>query len=304
MWKNIFFSPNIVLVVVLMIIGFFGIYTFLSALTLNNMPDWTKEKPRKNPMIAVTFISMITAVYLIFSIIQIVFLFTGGMILPKGYTYAEYAHQGFFQLLFLCIFNLILVLCCMAVFEMNKWLKMILLVFSACTYVIIASSAYRMILYISSYHLTFLRILVLWFLALLVVLMAGVIRSILKKDFPLFRYGMAVVTVFYLILSFSHFDYWIAKYNIAQMGAEISYYDMSYLCSLSTDAVPVLAELQLEHENGEEVENVWDGGYEGSPAYVLEEHLKWVEDNTDLNIRTFNLSKYQAEKAAKEYLGK
>lgn len=304
LWKNIFFSPNIVLVVVLMIIGFFGIYTFLSALTLNNMPDWTKEKPKKNPMIAVTFISMITAVYLIFSIIQIVFLFTGGMILPKGYTYAEYAHQGFFQLLFLCIFNLILVLCCMAVFEMNKWLKMILLVFSACTYVMIASSAYRMILYISSYHLTFLRILVLWFLALLVVLMAGVIRSILKKDFPLFRYGMAVVTVFYLILSFSHFDYWIAKYNIAQMGAEISYYDMSYLCSLSTDAVPVLAELQLEHENGEEVENVWDGGYEGSPAYVLEEHLKWVEDNTDLNIRTFNLSKYQAEKAAKEYLDK
>jgi len=121
---------------------------------------------------------------MIFSVIQIVFLFSGGMILPDGYTYAEYAHQGFFQLLFLCIFNLILVLCCMAVFEMNRWLKMILLIFSACTYVMIASSAYRMILYISNYHLTFLRILVLWFLALLVVLMAGCYPKHSKKGIP------------------------------------------------------------------------------------------------------------------------
>lgn len=309
LWKNIFISSNIVLVVVLLIIGFFGIYTFLSALTLNNMPEWTKEKPKKNPIIAVTFISMITVVYLIFSIIQMVFLFTGGMILPKGYTYAEYAHQGFFQLLFLCIFNLILVLCCMAVFEMSRWLKMVLMIFSACTYVMIASSAYRMILYISSYHLTFLRILVLWFLALLVVLMAGVIRSILKKDFPLFRYGMTVITVFYLILSFSHFDDWIAKYNISHIGNEMSYEDVFYLCNLSSDAVPALTSLHPEHDHrdayrGLEEYNGSEKYYWECPACKLENYFEQIEENTNLTIRTFNLSKYQAAKAAEEYLGK
>lgn len=309
LWKNIFFSPNIVLVVALLIIGFFGSYTFLSALTLNNMPEWTKEKPKKNPVIAVTFISMITVVYLIFSVIQIVFLFSGGTILPDGYTYAEYAHQGFFQLLFLCIFNLILVLCCMAVFEMNKWLKMILLIFSACTYVMIASSAYRMILYISNYHLTFLRILVLWFLALLVVLMAGVIRNIQKKEFPLFRYGMVVVTVFYLVLSFSHFDYWIAKYNISRIGSEIAYEDVFYLCNLSLDAVPALKTLEPEHQHEEgyrglEENSGSDEYYWECPACKLENYLEQIEENTGLNIRTFNLSKYQAAKAAEEYLGK
>lgn len=289
LWENIVISPNIVLVVALMLIGFFGIYTFLSALTLNNMPDYQKEREKKNPIIAITFTVMITVIYLIFSIIQVIFLFSGGMILPEGYTYAEYAHQGFFQLLFLCIFNLILVLCCMSLFEMNRWLKTILMVFSGCTYVMIASSAYRMILYISCYHLTFLRMLVLWFLALLVVLLAGVMWSIHKKKFPLFRFGLAVVTVFYLVISFSHFDYWIAKYNISQMGDRLEYEDISYLCNLSLDAAPALAEVDYEYDYN-------NGRY-------VEGYLSEIEKNTDLNIRTFNLSEYQAVKAAEEYLG-
>lgn len=308
LWKNIFFSPNIVLVVVLMIIGFLGIYTFLSALTLNNMPEWTKEKPKKNPVTAITFISMITAVYLIFSIIQVVFLFSGGRMLPEGYTYAEYAHQGFFQLLFLCIFNLILVLCCMSLFERNRWLKIILMVFSGCTYIMIASSACRMLLYIYSYHLTFLRVLVLWFLLMLVFLMAGVVGNIIKKEFSLFRYEMVVVTVFYLVFSFARPDYWIAKYNISRIGNEMSYTDVSYLCNLSSDAVPALTELHPEHDHKKENYRGWEEydpqkEYDWNcPACKLDSYLEEIEENTDLNIRNFNLSTYQAGKAAEEYL--
>lgn len=317
--KNIVFSPNIILVVSLMLLGFFGIYAFLSALSLKQMTDSQEKIEKKNPIIAITFTGMITVIYLIFSIIQIVFLFSGGLMLPEGYTYAEYAHQGFFQLLFLCIFNLVLVLCCMSLFEMSRWLKVILLVFSACTYVMIASSAYRMILYISCYHLTFLRMLVLWFLALLVVLMAGVMWSIQKKNFPLLQYGVAVVTVFYLVLSFSHFDYWIAKYNLSQMGDQIAYEDISYLCNLSMDAVPALAEISLEHAHESESMNKYDvdNGYDADiryeyseeydiywscPACEAERYLEWVAENPKLNIRTFNLSKYRAVKAAGEYV--
>ncbi|MEG2094273.1 MAG: DUF4173 domain-containing protein [Lachnospiraceae bacterium] len=173
-WGNIVFSPNLFLIIVLLMLGFFGSYTFLSALTLHNMPEWSPKKEKKNPITAITFTGMITVIYLIFCAIQIVFLFTGGRMLPEGYTYAEYAHQGFFQLLFICIFNLILVVFCISAFQKSPWLTAVLLVFSACTYVMIASSAFRMILYIATYHLTFLRVLVLWFLAMLVILMAGV----------------------------------------------------------------------------------------------------------------------------------
>lgn len=282
LWNNIVVSPNLFLVITLMLIGFFGIYTFLSALTLNNQPDSVREEKKKNPVIAITFTAMITAIYFIFSIIQIVFLFSGGLLLPEGYTYAEYAHQGFFQLLFLCIFNFVMVLCCMSMFEKNKWLKIILLIFSGCTYVMIASSAYRMILYISSYHLTFLRLLVLWFLALLVVLMAGVMWNIGKKEISMFRFSVVVVTVFYLALSFSHFDYWIAKYNIAQMENQMSYDDVYYLCNLSLDAAPELSKIDQKSDYNN----------------MLKDYFKQIREENQVTIRTFNLSKYQAIKAA------
>ena len=42
---------------------------------------------------------LVAVLYVIFCGIQIIYLFGGGGELPAGVTYAEYARQGFFQLL-------------------------------------------------------------------------------------------------------------------------------------------------------------------------------------------------------------
>ncbi len=301
-------SPNVVLVIFLLLFGFFASYAFLAVLTLRNMPRWREKEYRKNPVTAITFIAMITAVYLIFCVIQLVFLFTGGLVLPAGYTYAQYAHQGFFQLLFLCVFNLALVLFCIRLFEENKLLKILLLVFSGCTYIMIASSALRMILYIGTYHLTFLRVLVLWFLALLAFLMAGVIAQIWRKKFPFFRYGMVLVTVFYLLLSFGRADYWIARYNVAQWGEEMDYEDVEYLCGLSMDAAPALADMRFSHtKHSEKCVIYWSGdeyeAWDQCPACELEVYFaRAAAKEEHMDVRTFNLSRYLSGRAAKEYL--
>ncbi len=325
LWGQILFSPNVFLVLFLMILGFFGIYSFLSALTLNNMPQWNSQRKKQNPVIAITFLSMVTVVYLIFCVIQIVFLFTGGLLLPEGYTYAEYAHQGFFQLLFVCIFNLVLVLCAMSLFEMNKILKALLLLCSGCTYIMIASSVFRMMLYIDTYHLSFLRVLVLWFLAMLILLMAGVVRTVLKPEFGLFRYSMTVVTVCYLVFSCARPDVLVAEYNMAHLGNDISYEDLEYLADLSLDTLPVLSRYDFKHENcnraqGEYVKEydyyepvvIWN--YDnlvgrtkasGCRRCLLNQRCHEVlEDTEDMNVRTFHLSKYLAGKAAKESFAK
>ena len=185
----------------------------------------------------------------------------GKMELPEGYTYAMYAREGFFQLLVVSILNLIIVLVSMSFFRESKVLKAVLTVMSFCTFIMIASSAMRMIIYIRFYYMTFLRILVLWALTLLFVLFVGVILSIFKKEFPLFRYSMTVVTVLYLVLSFSHPDYIIARINIANASqtlvenneadpnwqpasdfflAERRYLDFEYLTYLSADAAPAI----------------------------------------------------------------
>ena len=297
LWEHLFIPEDVLLVAVLLAVGFFASYSFLNVAALRDMPKWEERKAGKNPVTAITFIGMITVVYLVFCAIQLLFLFTGGFLLPEGYTYAEYAHQGFFQLLFLCIFNPALVLLCLRLFERNWLLKLMLTVFSGCTFVLIASSALRMILYISCYHLTFLRVLVLWFLALLTLLMAGVICQIHRETFSLFRYGTVLVTVFYLALSLGRPDYWIASYNVSQMGNEIDYEDMCYLASLSQDAAPVLARLHPEHEDHETYFDSWRGEGYACPACVLEEYFQEIKEGEPLNIRTFNLSKYLAKKA-------
>ena len=329
--RQALFSSNLFLAAGLLLAGFFGSYCFLSALCLRNMPEWKQKSRRRNPMIAVTFLSMVTVVNLLFCGIQVLFLFTGGRLLPEGYTYAEYARQGFFQLLFVCICNLALVLFCLAVFQRHRVLRILLLVFSGCTYIMIASSAYRMLLYISTYHLSFLRVLVLWFLAMLAVLMAGVVLEIREESFQLFGYCMAVVTVFYLVFSFGRVDALVASYNIAQLGDGISYQDTVYLTGLSMDAVPALCQCRLPHENHErgawlqeyrteEGSGSGDAGnfygdyyksedkaqkkvyYAGCRRCRLEWKCQQVLDATeDMGVRGFHFSKYHARKAALDF---
>nr|MBQ8253081.1 DUF4173 domain-containing protein [Lachnospiraceae bacterium] len=245
-----------------------------------------KEKKTMEPIIAITFTSVLTLVYLCFSVIQIVYLFIGNMTLPDHYTYALYAREGFFQLLFVCVINLILVLFCMSHYRDNKILKGILTVICGCTYIMIISSALRMLMYIGEYHLTFLRVFVLLALFVLFLCLTGVVISIFKPSFKLFTYMLVVVSVCYIAFSLSRPDTYIASYNIVTEAS-----DMYYYYDLSPDAAPILK----EH------------GYLGDPDLYYETEWYCVSNYVDrckdaykdLNFRRFNLSVYRAGQAIK-----
>lgn len=238
------FDENIILITFMLLFGFFASYCILSRLNLRNIKEETKDKRTGEPLTAITFTAALSLVYLVFSGIQIIYLFAGFGTLPYEYTYATYARQGFFQLVFVCLINLILVLTCMKRFRKNAVLKGLLTFISLCTYLMIASSAYRMLLYISYYYLTFLRVFVLWALFVIFVLMTGVLIFIHKESFPYFKFSLVTVTLLYLMFSFSRPDYWIAKYNISYYYEDPhknGYQDIYYLAyNLSADAAPVL----------------------------------------------------------------
>lgn len=198
------------------------------------------EKTNWDSYIAVTVNGVMCVMYVVFSGIQIVSLFFGK--LPEGYTYSSYARRGFFELVFVCIFNIVLVLCTLAYFEGSRLLRALLTLICACTYIMTVSSAYRMLLYISSYHLTFLRLLVLWGLIMIGIVMTGVLVYTYNQKFSLFRFVLLTLTVGWLCFSAAHPDYWIASYNVAA-GADGQEYDSYYLRRrLSLDAVPALPE--------------------------------------------------------------
>ncbi len=301
--EGISFS-NIFLVIWLVCVMFFASYCMLVQFCRKTINEDVKDSRKGEPLIAIPVASILSLLYLVFSVVQILYLFMGNMQLPDGYTYAEYAREGFFQLLAVGILNLVLVLIGLCYFRPNKVLKVILTVMSACTFIMLASSAMRMVIYIQYYYLTFLRILVLWSLAVLFLVFVGVMIYTHKESFPLFRYSMVVVTCLYLCLSFSHPDYWIAKVNVESMQEDRSeffqgkaYNDYEYLTSLSADAAPIMLEL-IENKGYDMSYYNWceesDEYYSRYEPYTF--GYRWLEKMhnrcIDMSIREFNVSRF------------
>lgn len=277
---------TICLVMLFFLFAFFSAYCGMRYLGKKELDIDCKERTRWEPLIAITVTLLVSVVYLMFSGIQIFGLFLGKMALPQGYTYAAYAREGFFQLLAVCLINLVMVLFIQGFFREHGLLKILLTLICGCTYIMAASSAMRMIMYVQVYHLTFLRVLVLWALAVIAILLAGILFQIWKKGFPLFTYGMAAVCVCYLALSFSHVDYFIARYNLAHMDGENS--DYSYLMGLSTDAAPAIYDALVKGDGKDAEVNVQTLGEE------LDDYLVALSESTDDSIRQFNVSRYYA----------
>ena len=268
------------------VLFYFGI---LSALRKTKISADQKELRKLEPVMAATFLCVIGVVYLIFCLVQISYLFTGGLRLPSGYTYSGFAREGFFQLLFVSILNLGIVLFVLELFRSSKVLKILLTFLCGCTYIMALSSACRMYLYIEAYGLTRLRVLVLAALLMIALMLGGMICCVYQESFPLFRFSAAVVTSVYVVLSLSHMDAWIAEYNISKKGIDIGFED-AYTLTLSADTAGVLeraARKGMDMTVGAEE--------------VLQDYFSRLEDYEDQGIRKFNLSRYLGARAAERY---
>ena len=170
----------------------------------------------------------------------------------------------------------------------------------------------------------------LWSLAVIALLFVGVLLSIIKKEFPLFRYSVVVVTCAYLLLSFARPDYWIAKVNTENMenGNQYEFFrhtpvydDVEFLAKeLGTDAAPVIMNVEAlkayeswEKEDYLERSGELDWLYGRSYGYYdYDEKEKQKKDyfrenwrsiyiyrmdgrTKDMGIRDFNLSGYLAK---------
>ena len=194
----------------------------------------------------------------------------------------------------------------MKYFRENKVLKGILTFISLCTYIMIASSVYRMVLYIQAYDLTFLRVFVLWALLVIFLLVTGALILIYKKSFPYTRYCLVIITTLYIIFSFSHPDYWIARYNL-NSEAETDYY---YLENLSLDASPII----FDYVNKSKFNIYSDTWFEYYAARMVKKSYDfqafeldkiWVEEGNclpkKLSPRKWNLSRWVAYNQYEKY---
>ncbi len=247
------------------------------------------EKKYFDTVILITVLAVINLVYIIFSVIQFSYLFGGGFnTLPGGFSYAEYARRGFFELLLVTMINFSIIL--ISIFNTNqkqsatfKTLKGFLFAMGLFTYVMIYSSFYRMRLYEQVYGYTHLRIFVYFFLLLETILLLGTLIYIIRPKFNLIKMYVITFLVLYVCLNYISIDNMIAKKNIDRYF-EIKKIDLYYLKRLSYDTIPQMQRL-LDAEDPKLVYNV-------------EKYLKNVDErlSEDKSWQEFNWSKYTAKK--------
>ena len=207
------------------------------------------EKQRKGlyPVTVNTVLVALCLVYLVYLFSQLAY-FTGGLsgILPKEYTMAQYARQGFFEMAWLCAINLFTIAIAMAVVKKQEkaplLTRLLCLFISLITLFFVVAASAKMGLYIGSFGLTRLRVLtevIMVFLAIATVLVA------VWLFVPKIQYMKAVILtalVMGALVLWVDVDTVVAAYNVTayENGLLVSL-DVPYLATLSDGAIPYIA---------------------------------------------------------------
>jgi hypothetical protein len=302
------FSSDIFFICFMILFGFLACYCIICGAVSKSGIEIVKERRKGDTSIAVTAMTLLSLVYILFCGIQIVYLFSNGLfILPEGFTFADYARRGFFELLAVTIINIVLILLCDALFQNSKVLRIILTGITVCTYIMIASATYRMLLYIGAYQLTFLRLFVLLVLFMDAFVLAGVIITVYRKSFPLFPYCVAVISVCYIAFSLAKPDYYIASY-LSEHKEQLNAEDAVFLTQeVSPDAAPIVLPLLADSSrwSSETVASKEDYNLEYTGEYSQYHIQSYYDKITNVNmkqsLRDFNYAYYTAGDYIKQY---
>ncbi len=192
---------------------------------------------------------VLAALFAAFNAVQLTVLFGGyGKVLDKtGLTYAEYARQGFWQLLVVTVLTVVVIALALRWAprgtERDRLLvRSVLGTICVLTLVVVASALRRMDLYVDAYGLTRLRISVagveLWLGLLIVLVMAAGLFGARWLPRAVVVSAAASVLVFGLVSP----DALIADQQVSRYQST-GKIDLAYLRNLSADAVPELDRL-------------------------------------------------------------
>jgi len=255
-----------------------------------------------DPVILLTILILINAIYAIFSVIQFAYLFGGSsFVLPSSYTYAEYARRGFFELIVVSIINFgILIFGITFVKKDSKKIFVAIRAFLTLlvifTFILLISAFYRMLVYEQAYGFTYLRIFVQTFMIMLFFLFVINIIYIWYSKLPIIKSYFIISLAIYIIMNFANVDIIIAKNNINRYF-ETGQIDVVYLKGLSYDAIPEMQRLLI----------LGRGSSDSEEKQIAEEILEYFKERK-LDIKnqkswqSYNISKYKAGKIIDKYM--
>ncbi|WP_373466661.1 DUF4153 domain-containing protein [Streptomyces umbrinus] len=237
--------------VVLFVIGVVG--ALMVAHTAAAPVQWDRvEVPAGRPRGRVEWalpLIVLAALFAVFNAVQLAVLFGGyDAVLEKtGQTYAEYARQGFWQLLLVTLLTLLVIVFALRWAPRDSsgdWtlVRAVLGTLCVLALVVVASAVRRMDMYVAAYGLTRLRISVvtveLWLGLVIVLIMAAGVWGARWLPRAVLASAAAGVLAFGLMSP----DALIAERNVQRYEAKGSF-DLDYARGLSADAAPALDKL-------------------------------------------------------------
>ncbi len=142
--------------------------------------------------------------------------------LPENILYSEYAREGFFELCAVSFLNLVL-LTATGMFtrrsdtgtnRAHPAVRVLHVLLSSCTLVLIATAVSKMMLYIETYGLTPKRVYATWFMAVLTLVFVLVIVKQFVPRLRLIALSMAACVGMFALLGLSDVEGQIAAYNV------------------------------------------------------------------------------------------
>lgn len=210
-----------------------------------------------SPTVSVTVLGALSFVYLVYLFSQLSYFFSAfARLLPEGYafSYAEYARRGFFEMCLLTVINFSL-LCAALLFtkrtkqKVSPVLKAVACAVCVFTLLFIVTSLSKILLYVSSYGLTTLRLYTAVFDCMLLICTVCLGVHLFLPKWKYMRVILISVSAIFIVFALADADRIIAGYNTERYlssTGEAAQIDMEYLATLDSAAVPYLEKIYLD----------------------------------------------------------
>jgi len=235
-------------------------------------------------------LGMVNVLFFLFILVQLTYLFGGeSNISAQGFTYAEYARRGFFELIAVAVISLLLLLTIEKhIVQKEKSHILGFKILSTAMIVqvigIMVSAFTRLLLYEQAYGFTTLRLYSHIFIILLGIIFCLLIYKIhwdSRENMFALRTFISII-LFLIGMNLLNPDLFIARQNIDRL-ATTGKIDVFYLSSLSDDAIPEVVKAL----------DTLDGDMKSSLGYEL--YWRTQKNNDFTKWQSFNISRVQAK---------
>lgn len=288
----------------------FGLFFSVSRKTVTTRTDAAGAKAGIEKLRVIPKLTVVSAVvpilflYVIFFISQWKYYvsgFTG--VLPEGFSHAEYAREGFFQLCAVSAINLVLLVAITLFTRRSKekpsaLIRILSCVFCLFTLILISTAVAKLVMYIGTYGLTHKRIYAMWLMAVIAIVYMVITVGQFVKNMKTVFISIAVCVVMFAGLSVCNVSRVTADYNVARyLDGTLETVDMELMKELGDSAIPALVELaeEVKTDPKQHDETIRDHLF----ILLLSRSLLFTVEEE--GFFSFNIPAYNAETALRDY---